>query len=176
MCINHCKPHRLTQNRIVVRRHRPPKIEGVDLVPLYPAWLWAPADAPLHFLHDLRVYYLETYNDQFFAPPPAEVPSFFALYALMELFFHLPVSVWAAGRLLSGSGKAKGARRKEGGGGLDDGAAELLLLVYGIQTALTTATCMYEAWLWDPAVVSAEQKLVLLGGLYGGYLAVGKFL
>lgn len=94
----------------------------------------------------------------------------------MELFFHLPVSVWAAGRLLSGSGKAKGARRKEGGGGLDDGAAELLLLVYGIQTALTTATCMYEAWLWDPAVVSAEQKLVLLGGLYGGYLAVGKFL
>lgn len=60
------------------------------------------------------------------------------------------------------------------GGGLS-GRAELLLLVYGVETALTTATCMYEAFLWDPAVVTAEQKVVLLGGLYGGYLAVGKF-
>lgn len=118
-------------------------------------------------LHDLRVYYLETYNDQFFAPSPPgpSIPSFFALYALMELVFHLPVSVWAVGRLLPGKGSQ---------GGLD-GAAELLLLVYGLQTALTTATCMYEAYLWDPTVVSAEQKLVLLGGLYGGYLALGEY-
>ncbi|KAK7752002.1 hypothetical protein SLS62_005964 [Diatrype stigma] len=153
-----------------------PVLFCVDLVPLYPAWLWVPADAPLHCLHDLRVYYLETYNDRFFAPPPAEVPSFFALYALMEAFFHLPVSVWAAGRLLSGGGKVKGGERRKKEGSLDDGGAELLLLVYGIQTVLTTATCMYEAWLWDPAVVSADQKLVLLGGFYGGYLAVAVVL
>lgn len=136
-------------------------------MPLYPSWAWEPPTAPLHMLHDLRVYYLETYNDQFFAPSPPgpSIPSFFALYALMELVFHLPVSVWAVGRLLPGKGSQ---------GGLD-GAAELLLLVYGLQTALTTATCMYEAYLWDPTVVSAEQKLVLLGGLYGGYLALGEY-
>ena len=33
---------------------------------------------------------------------------------------------------------------------------------------------MYEAYLWDSAVVTAQQKLVLLGGLYGAYLVVGK--
>lgn len=131
----------------------------MDLVPLYPSSLWVPTDSPLHFLYDLRLWYLTNYNDQFFAPPPAVIPSFFPLFAFLELAFHLPVSLWAVGRLARG---------------LLDGAAEILLLVYGVETALTTATCMYEAYLWDAAVVSAEQKVVLLAGLYGGYLAVGK--
>ncbi|RWA10942.1 hypothetical protein EKO27_g4162 [Xylaria grammica] len=68
----------------------------VDLVPLYPASLWVPADAPLHALWHLRQYYIENYNDQFFLPPPAEIPSFFPLFAFFELVFHLPVSLWAA--------------------------------------------------------------------------------
>lgn len=55
------------------------------------------------------------------------------------------------------------------------GRAELLLLVYGVETALTTLTCMYDAALWDPAVVTAAQKRVLIGGLYGGYFALGEF-
>ncbi|KAI1373992.1 transmembrane protein 6/97 [Hypoxylon crocopeplum] len=133
----------------------------VDLVPLYPTTLWVPPTSPLHFLYELRVYYIETYNDQFFAPPPAAIPSFFPLFAFLELVFHLPVSLWAVRTLFRG--------------GLS-GSAELLLLVYGVQTALTTATCMYEAFLWDPAVVTAQQKVVLLGGLYGGYLAVAVLL
>jgi len=53
------------------------------------------------------------------------------------------------------------------------GSAELLFLVYGVETALTTVTCMYEAALWDPAVVTLDQKVVLIGGLYGGYFALG---
>ncbi|KAI1382705.1 transmembrane protein 6/97 [Hypoxylon trugodes] len=140
----------------------------VDLVPLYPASLWVPPSAPLHFLYDLRVYYIETYNDQFFAPPPAAIPSFFPLFAFLELVFHLPVSLWAVRALLGGG---RGAKQS----GLS-GSAELLLLVYGIETALTTGTCMYEAFLWDPLVVTAQQKVVLLGGLYGGYLAVAILL
>ncbi|KAI0411022.1 transmembrane protein 6/97 [Xylaria grammica] len=137
----------------------------VDLVPLYPASLWVPADAPLHALWHLRQYYIENYNDQFFLPPPAEIPSFFPLFAFFELVFHLPVSLWAARALW----RAIGPR------GLS-GAAELLLLVYGLQTAITTLTCMYEAALWDPAVVSFEQKTVLVGGLYGGYFALAVLL
>ncbi|KAI2618088.1 transmembrane protein 6/97 [Hypomontagnella submonticulosa] len=139
-----------------------PVLFCVDLVPLYPASLWVPESSPLHFLYNLRVYYIETYNDQFFAPPPAPIPSFFPLFAFLELVFHLPVSLWAVRALVSRRGL--------------DGRAELLLFVYGVETALTTATCMYEAYLWDPAVVTAEQKMVLLGGLYGGYFAVAALL
>ncbi|OTA95357.1 hypothetical protein M434DRAFT_215600 [Hypoxylon sp. CO27-5] len=148
-----------------------PVLFCVDLVPLYPTSLWVPPSSPLHFLYKLRVYYIETYNDQFFAPPPAAIPSFFPLFAFLELVFHLPVSLWAV-RVLSG--------RSRSGGGVKEsrlnGQAELLLLVYGVETALTTATCMYEAFLWDPAVVTAQQKMVLLGGLYGGYLAIAMLL
>jgi hypothetical protein len=123
-------------------------------------------------LAQLREYYITTYNDQFFLPPPAQIPSFFPLYAFLELVFHLPVSVWAVRALYpsnarSGSGSGSGS-------GLS-GSAELLLLVYGLETALTTLTCMYEAALWDPAVVTLAQKKVLIGGLYGGYFALGEF-
>ncbi|KAI1399787.1 transmembrane protein 6/97 [Hypoxylon fuscum] len=133
----------------------------VDLVPLYPASLWVPESSPLHFLYNLRAYYLETYNDQFFAPPPAPIPSFFPLFAFLELVFHLPVSVWAVRALFRGA---------------LSGGAELLLLVYGMETAMTTATCMYEIYVWDSAVVTADQKMVLLGGLYGSYLAIAILL
>ncbi|OTB00574.1 hypothetical protein M426DRAFT_235352 [Hypoxylon sp. CI-4A] len=150
-----------------------PVLFCVDLVPLYPASLWVPPSSPLHFLYELRVYYIETYNDQFFAPPPAPIPSFFSLFAFLELAFHLPVSLWAVRALLASGDRRSGVGVKRSG---LNGRAELLLLVYGIETALTTATCMYEAFLWDPALVTAEQKVVLLGGLYGGYLAIAVLL
>ncbi|KAK5624884.1 hypothetical protein RRF57_000600 [Xylaria bambusicola] len=134
----------------------------VDLVPLYPHSLWQPSGAPLRFLGELREYYVSTYNDQFFKPPPAEIPSFFTLFAFLELTFHLPVSLWAVGALK--------------GGKLSSGGAELLLLVYGLQTAITTFTCMYDAALWDPAVVTFEQKKTLVGGLYGSYFALSVIL
>ncbi|GAP84731.1 putative integral membrane protein [Rosellinia necatrix] len=137
----------------------------VDLVPLYPQSLWAFDDSPLRLLGALRTYYIENYNDQFFQPPPARVPSFFALFAVLELLFHLPVSLWAVRALWSSSSSSPLS-----------GASELLLLVYGLETALTTFTCMYDAALWDPAVVSFEQKVVLVGGLYGGYFALAVVL
>ncbi|KAI0185762.1 transmembrane protein 6/97 [Xylaria flabelliformis] len=139
-----------------------PVLFFVDLVPLYPQSLWVPASSPLHFLFSLREFYIANYNDQFFLPPPAEIPSFFPLFAFLELVFHLPVSLWAVGAL----------RR---GGGLS-GSAELLLLVYGVETALTTFTCIYDILLWDPAIVTAAQKTTLAGGLYGGYLALAVLL
>ncbi|KAI0876466.1 transmembrane protein 6/97 [Hypoxylon argillaceum] len=139
-----------------------PVLFCVDLVPLYPSSLWVPPTAPLHKLAELRAYYIATYNDQFFQPPPAPVPSFFALFAFFELVFHLPVSLWAV-RALAAKGPLPGR-------------AELLLLVYGVETALTTLTCMYDAALWDPAVVTAAQKRVLIGGLYGGYFALAILL
>ncbi|KAI1874932.1 uncharacterized protein JN550_002361 [Neoarthrinium moseri] len=137
----------------------------VDLVPFYPRAIWATPDAPLSFLGDLRVYYLETYKDQFFAPPPAPLPSFFPFFAVLELVFHLPVSAWAVGALWPSSTKASLS-----------GRAELLLLVYGLETVITTATCMWEAWLWDEALITLKEKAVLLGGLYGAYFALAAVL
>ncbi|KAI0403754.1 transmembrane protein 6/97 [Xylaria palmicola] len=135
----------------------------VDLVPLYPEALWVPESAPLHALARLRRYYIAAYNDQFFLPPPAVVPSFFPLYAALELVFHLPVSLWAARALLPSAPPLSGA-------------AELLLFAYGLETALTTLTCVWDITRWDPAVVTAAQKTVLAGGLYGGYLALAVLL
>lgn len=103
---------------------------------------------------------LQNHKDQFFAPPPAPIPSFFPLFAFLELVLHLPVSVWAVRKLWSGAGLG--------------GKAELLLLLYGVETVLTTATCMWEAWLWDEQLISSSERTVLLGGLYGAYLAIGK--
>ncbi|KAI0393818.1 transmembrane protein 6/97 [Xylariaceae sp. FL0594] len=141
----------------------------VDLVPFYPSSLWEPAGSPFHALGELRSYYYTTYNDQFFLPSASssssyQIPTFFPLFAFLELVFHLPVSVWAVRALWTGD-LAKGK-----------GSAELLLLVYGLETALTTATCMYEAALWDPSVVTWDQKVVLVGGLYGGYFALAAIL
>ncbi|KAI1420952.1 transmembrane protein 6/97 [Xylaria sp. FL1777] len=138
-----------------------PVLFCVDLVPLYPRALWEPHDAPLRFLGELRRYYAAAYNDQFFQPPPVEVPNFFPLFAFFELVFHLPVSLWAVRAIW---------------GGVRSGASELLLLVYGLETALTTLTCIYEAAFWDPAVVTLEQKAVIMGGLYGGYFALAVLL
>ncbi|KAH8158485.1 hypothetical protein CIB48_g9768 [Xylaria polymorpha] len=80
----------------------------VDLVPLYPQSLWVPSASPLHILFQLREYYITTYNDQFFQPPPAPIPSFFPLYAFLELVFHLPVSLWAVRALGTGGGGGAG--------------------------------------------------------------------
>ena len=98
----------------------------------------------------------------------------------MELGLHLPVALWAVwGR----SGLRRGEERHggvDGGGGSMDRKAtetnrlgvraELVLLCYGLQTAVTTATCIYEVLGWqDETVTTARQKAVLVGGLYGPY-------
>lgn len=90
------------------------------------------------------------------------MPSFFALFCFLELAFHLPVSVWAVGVLAK---KRTAALR---------GTDELLLFLYGVETVLTTATCMWEAYGWSEELITSAEKVTLIGGLYGGYLAVGK--
>jgi len=111
----------------------------VDLVPLYPASLTP------EFLLSIRADYIATYSDQFFVSPPP----FFTLYMWMEVFFHVPVSVWAVGALLR-----------------DDSKTPLVMLVWAVQTALTTGTCVYDYMHWVPS--GAET----LNALYLPYLAL----
>jgi len=74
----------------------------------------------------------------------------------MEVLYHLPLSVWAIGAL----------RR-------DDAKVPVHLLVYAVQTAVTTATCIADYLSWT--TVTSEQKLAL-GYLYVPYLALCKWI
>ncbi|KAK5111499.1 hypothetical protein LTR85_011847 [Meristemomyces frigidus] len=118
----------------------------VDLAPLYPTSLKP------QFITDLRLYYIETYHDQFFTAPPA----WFTTYMWMELFYHTPLSVWAIGALLR-----------------DDRKLPVHLLVFAVQTAVTTSTCIADYLSWSS--FSNAQKLEL-GKLYVPYLALSVFM
>ncbi|RDI83806.1 hypothetical protein Vi05172_g6159 [Venturia inaequalis] len=101
----------------------------------------------------LRDFYITTYKDQFFIEPPV----FFSLYIWLELLYHLPLSIYAITALLR-----------------NDPKLPLHLLVYAVQTGLTTATCIAEALAWD--TLSSREKLSLAGGLYTPYLLVSVFM
>src|ERR1700761_5452902 len=81
--------------------------------------------------------------------------AWFTAYMWMEALYHLPLSVWAIGAL----------RR-------DDAKVPVHLLVYAVQTAVTTATCIADYLSWT--TVTSEQKLTL-GYLYVPYLALCKW-
>lgn len=130
---------------------------------MYHAQLYRTPGSPLHFLQLLRDYYASTFGDQFFA---ADTPAaWFAMFGYMELILHMPVALWAV------FSSATRLRRKEGLGGMQ----ELVLLCYSLQTAITTATCIYEILSWDEAITSPAQKKTLVFGLYGPYLALREF-
>jgi hypothetical protein len=54
----------------------------------------------------------------------------------------------------------------------DDHLVPLVLLVYALQTVITTATCIAEYTSWT--VIDFDTK-IQLGALYGPYMAVGTF-
>jgi hypothetical protein len=71
----------------------------------------------------------------------------------MELLYHVPLAVWAIPALLR-----------------NDPKVPIHLLVYAVQTAVTTATCIADYLSWT-TVTPAEK--VTLGSLYVPYLALG---
>ncbi|QIX00603.1 hypothetical protein AMS68_006120 [Peltaster fructicola] len=114
----------------------------VDLAPIYPDSIRP------QFITDLRAWYITTYSDQFFVKPPA----WFTLYMWLELVYHVPVSIWAIGALLR-----------------DDPKVPLHLLVFALETALTTATCVADYLSWTG--YTTAQK-VEIGKLYVPYLVL----
>ncbi|KAK4498951.1 hypothetical protein PRZ48_009462 [Zasmidium cellare] len=123
-----------------------PIVFCVDIYPLYPTSL-----VP-QFMTDLRQWYISTYRDAFFISPPA----WFTMYIWMELFYHVPLSVWALGALIR-----------------DDPKVPIHLLIYAMQTAVTTATCIADYLSWS-GYENAEK--IELGKLYVPYLMVSVFM
>ncbi|KAK2759528.1 hypothetical protein FQN54_003007 [Arachnomyces sp. PD_36] len=114
----------------------------IDLVPLYPE-----SFRPEAFLQ-LRAFYIETYGDKNFTEPTA----WFMAYTWMEALYHLPLSIWAVGALCR-----------------DDPMVPVHLLAWGVQTVITTLTCLVEAWSWTD--MTSDEKLAITY-LYGPYIAL----
>lgn len=96
------------------------------------------------------------------------------MYMYMELIYHVPLSLWAIGALVRGlySFEQSIVSCHEADVGFlhsDDPKVPIHLLVYAVQTAVTTATCIADYMSWSDFLDA--QKLEL-GKLYVPYLAL----
>ena len=65
----------------------------IDIVPFYPE-SWVPSISV-----SIRNFYITTYRDRFFISPTP----WFKAYLVLEVVYHLPVSLWIIGALAKGS-------------------------------------------------------------------------
>lgn len=150
----------------------------IDLVPFYPAYT-IPG-----FVTSIRRHYVEVYKDRFFVDPPA----WFMFYLEIEGVYGLPLGVWAAWGvwngefnvvlfmrsitklricLISGCSAAVYAHVST-----DHPLVPLQLLIWAVQVATTTATCVVDFMNWE-GVTTREQ--MGLAQLYVPYLALGTY-
>ncbi|KAF2637620.1 integral membrane protein-like protein [Massarina eburnea CBS 473.64] len=125
-----------------------PVMLGFDLTGYYPASI-KPA-----WMTDIRAWYVSTYGDRFFY----NAPQWFPLFLILELVYHLPLTLWAIPALLR-----------------NDPRIPLALLVFGLETSITTLVCLTEMLAWEE-LSSAQRGVQGLGGMYGGYLALAVFM
>lgn len=133
----------------------------IDLVHLLPPSLWIPPTSPLHPLHTLRTFYTTTYQDLYFLTPWSSQPRFFRLFTILELVFQLPAATWILRRFYASKGKGTTV------------GLELVCVLYGVECALTTATCIYDCWGWEG--YAWEVKRVLIFQLYMPWALIREF-
>ncbi|KAK4209607.1 transmembrane protein 6/97 [Rhypophila decipiens] len=122
-------------------------IDGYDH--LFPKSFSQPG-GPLHPLAVARQDYIATFNDpivQWSPDTPRGHDSWMGLFLYIEFAATLPTVLYAVYRL----GLSK---RNKGTSGAD----ELVFLVYGFETALTTLVCFHDVFYWDDKVYSPELK------------------
>jgi hypothetical protein len=98
------------------------------------------------------------------------------MYMYMELVYHLPLSVWAIGALVRGNAACLSSASISFVLMCcfpDDPRVPVHLLVYAVQTAVTTATCIADYLSWSEYLNSQK---IELGKLYVPYLALCMFL
>ncbi|CBX90889.1 hypothetical protein IAQ61_002359, partial [Plenodomus lingam] len=122
-----------------------PVMLAFDLTGFYPANLKP------QWMTTIREFYITTYGDRFFYNPPAYFPTLLTL----ELIYHLPLTLWAIPALLRNSPHIP-----------------LALLVFGLETSITTLVCMADMLSWEE-LSSMQRGLQGLGAMYGGYLIFG---
>ncbi|RMD40621.1 hypothetical protein DV735_g4513, partial [Chaetothyriales sp. CBS 134920] len=115
----------------------------IDLVPFYPSAL-VPAIS-----QTIRKFYIETYRDRFFVAPP----NWFRVYLGLEGVYHLPITIWMLRALPN-----------------NHPMLPLQLLIFGLETSLTTLTCLVEMLSWEGYT---SEEVTRLAMLYGPYLGFG---
>ncbi|KAL1999415.1 hypothetical protein VTN02DRAFT_4545 [Thermoascus thermophilus] len=123
-----------------------PTILLADISPLYPDSI-RPA-----FLDRIQQFYIDTYHDKFFEEV---APAWFTVFIVMEALYHAPVSIWAIGALLR-----------------DDPLVPLNLLVWSVQTVVTTSACLAEVWSWSDRTHEQKSNLTKLYAPYALLAAV----
>ncbi|XP_077661337.1 EXPERA domain-containing protein [Aspergillus fumigatus Af293] len=124
-----------------------PTIFMVDAVPLLPTALQT------DLAHQIRAFYVSSYNDKFFAEPP---PPWFTAFIAMELFYHTPLSLWAIPALIR-----------------DNAMVPVHLLAFGVQAFVTSLACLVQVWSWEDRTVAQKRSITML---YGPYVALGAFM
>jgi hypothetical protein len=120
-------------------------IPAFDLTDYYPINI-----KPL-WTSSFRDWYIGEFGDRFFYNAPA----WFPILTFLELVYHLPLTLWAIPALLR-----------------NDPRIPLALLVFGLETSLTTLVCLAEMLSWEE-LTPVQRGVQGLGGMYGGYLATG---
>jgi hypothetical protein len=85
--------------------------------------------------------------------------AYFPLFTFLELTLHLPLTLYFI-RVLPSPRLSRSP------------TLPLWLLVFALETTITTATCLAEMWSW-PGLTAAQKGVQGLGGMYGGYLVLG---
>jgi hypothetical protein len=124
-----------------------PTIFMVDAVPLLPTAFQT------NLAHQIRAFYIASYQDKFFAQPP---PPWFTAFIAMEVFYHAPLSIWAIPALIR-----------------DNPMVPVHLLAFGVQAFVTSLACLVEVWSWADRTVAQKRSITML---YGPYVALGAFM
>ncbi|CRK29712.1 hypothetical protein BN1723_003589 [Verticillium longisporum] len=135
----------------------------VDLPPFYPPTMGNSEGSPLRILFRLRQYYIDAYNDRYFVTPHDELPSWFLLFTYLEIAYQLPMVFWML-RVFEDHTK-----------GTTPGF-ELACVVYGVEVALTTLTCVFDVPYWDRAVYSTSEKANFMFLIYGPWVLIPSIL
>lgn len=119
------------------------------------------------FTYTIADFYISNYRDRFFILPPL----WFKGFVFLEFLYHLPLSLWTIPALLrSMCDLDTGCTLLMPKG---DPMVPLQLLVFAIETAVTTLTCTLEMLSWEG--YSSEEQ-ARLSALYVPYLGLGECL
>lgn len=121
--------------------------KGFDAVPFYPVWLYQPPGAPLHALEQLRAWYVAAYNDP--VVQPAKAPHYMGILFALEVALQFPVAVYYV--------VAACCRKTTTTVGP---LLELVLLVYALETALSTVLVLDFVYGLDPAAYPLKNVLL----------------
>ncbi|KAI5298400.1 hypothetical protein KEM56_004095 [Ascosphaera pollenicola] len=92
------------------------------------------------------------------------------VYVVMEAVYHLPLSIWVIGALIKELSDFN-EHERELTPQPDNAMVPVHLLVWAVQTTITTLTCLADVWGWTDRTFEQKRQLT---ALYGPYILFGE--